>query len=71
MNNNKDLDYYNEVLEELYRLHRQTRNRYRKFKSISVRCKDIIEIAIDNAILFINHYKDELENETNRENKED
>lgn len=70
MDKNQDLTYYNEVFEELHRLHRQTRNRYREFKSISIRCKDIIEIAIDNAILFINHYKIELENEINRENKE-
>lgn len=71
MDNNKDLDYYYEVLDELHRLHRQTQNRYKEFKSISVKCKDIVEMAIDNAMLFINHYKDELENEISRENKED
>lgn len=69
MDNNKDLEYYNEVLEEFDRLRRQTRNRYKEFKSISIGCNDIINMAIDNAVLFINHYKNELENEINRENK--
>lgn len=71
MNDNKDLEYYNEVLDELHRLNRQTRNRYKEFESISVRCYDVITMTINNSILFINHYKNELENETNRENKED
>lgn len=66
----QDLDYYYEVLEELDRLRRQTQNRYKEFKSISVKCNDIINMAIDNAMLFINHYKDILENEINRKNQE-
>ena len=68
MNNNQDLDYYYEVIEDLHRLRRQTQNRYKKFKSISVKCNDIVDLAIYNARSFINHYKDELENEVNREN---
>lgn len=71
--NNKDkqdLEYYNEVLDELRRLRRQTRNRYKEFESISVRCYDVITMTINNSILFINHHKDILENETDRENQE-
>ena len=70
MDNNKDLSYYNEVLEELHRLNRQTQNRYKEFKSISVKCNDVITITINNSILFINHYKNELEDEINRKDKE-
>ena len=70
MNNNQDLEYYNEVLEDLNRLHRQTQNRYKEFKSIGDRCYDVINMAIINAMLFIEHYKNELENEINRKNKE-
>ena len=70
MDNNKDLSYYNEVLKELHRLNRQTQNRYKEFKSISVRCNDVITMTINNSILFINHYKNKLEDEINRKDKE-
>lgn len=66
----QDLDYYYEVLEELHRLCRQTLNRYKEFESISFRCNDIINIALYNTMLYIDHYKNELENEINRKNQE-
>lgn len=56
---NKDLIYYNEVLDELYRLHRQTINRYSEFKSISKKCHNIINMALNNSIKFIENYKNE------------
>ena len=45
----QDLDYYNEVLEDLFRILRQTRNKYIKFNSISVRCYDVIKMTINNS----------------------
>lgn len=59
--NKQDLDYYNEVLDELHRLHRQTINRYSEFKSINKECHNIINMAINNSIVFIQHYRDETE----------
>lgn len=66
----QDLKYYNEILEDLFRILRQTRNRYIEFESISVRCYDVINMTINNAILFISNYKNELKDEINRKNQE-
>lgn len=57
--NKQDLMYYEEVLDELHRLNRQTINRYSEFNSISRECYNIINVAINNSIVFIEHYKDE------------
>lgn len=65
----QDLEYYNEILEDLFRILRQTKNRYKEFESISVRCYDVINMIINDAMLYINHYKDQLENEINRKNQ--
>lgn len=59
--NKQDLTYYEEVLDELHRLHRQTINRYSEFKSISKECHNIVNMAINNSIVFIEHYKNEIE----------
>lgn len=57
----QDLNYYNEVLDELYRLYRQTINRYSEFKSISKECHNIINMTLNNSIKFIENYKNEIE----------